>query len=521
VEFLAGDDSLTTTAGTQPVSLEAFFPQAATAPEAQAGAPDQPASPTPQSPTAVYTNYAGNTVIGAFAPLTVAGLDWGLLVEQSVAEAFAPARGLALAIFIAGLIVLGLIGLVSFFTARGISRPVRALESAMERSAAGDDRVRAEVVGNDELARLAETFNRMTAERGRTHRRTTQDNDRLQSNIEELLVVAAEASDGKLGVRARVTEGQLGNIASALNIMLENVANFIEQIRVASGRVASASVEIATSSGDLTQGVSDQTQQIDQTNEQLRALSDQSDRVVSVTESAADAAEETRLAAARGADAVEEMGRSMAQIREKVQVNAQKIKRLGERSMEISGIVKSISDISAQTDMLAFNASVESERGAEGRGFSMVADRVRDLAERTKQATAEIERLVSGIQNETAEAVLQMEKMTEEVERGTSKVRAANHSLEEIVGAGNKSSDLVEEIRNIAGSQRQEARGVLEAMVTLSEIAERAEQKVQQNRHTSEQLADLSSDLNAQISEFDTESDPPEEPGTPARLVTS
>jgi methyl-accepting chemotaxis protein len=361
----------------------------------------------------------------------------------------------------------------------------------------------------------------MTAERGRVHRQTTQDNDRLQSNIEELLIVAAEASEGKLGVRARVTEGQLGNIASALNIMLENVANFIEQIRVASGRVASASVEIATSSGDLTQGVSEQTQQIDQTNEQLQALSDQTERVGDVTESAAAAAEETRVAAARGANAVREMGESMAQIREKVQVNAQKIKRLGERSMEISGIVKSISDISAQTDMLAFNASVESERGAEGRGFSMVADRVRDLAERTKQATAEIERLVSGIQNETAEAVLQMEKMTEEVERGTSKVQAANHSLEDIVGASNKSSDLVAEIRDIAGTQREEARRVLDAMVTLAEIAERAEQKVQQNRQTSEQLADLSSDLNAQISEFDTENEDTEEPGAPARLLTS
>ncbi len=469
----------------------------------------------------LYTSYREVPVLGTVASLDLPGLDWAVLVEQATSEALAPAGNLAIALAICALVVFLLIGLLSLWAAGSFTRPLKALEDAMQNAAAGNEKARAEVVGNDELARLAETFNRMNSERVRDQKKLNVDNDRLQSNIEELLIVAADASEGKLGVRARVTEGQLGNIASALNIMLENVGNFIEQIRVASGRVASASVEIATTAGDLSQGVTDQNAQIESTTETVRQLDEGAGETVKATEDAAEAANLTRQAANRGARSVREVRETMNQIREKVQVNAQKIKRLGERSMEVSGIVKSISDISAQTDMLAFNASVESERGAEGRGFNMVADRVRDLAERTKQATAEIERLVSSIQSETAEAVLQMEKMTEEVESGSARVQNAETSLRNIVDSSKTSSELVEQIREIAGRQREQSQTVLQAMNSLTEIAVRAADKVGQNRQTSDQLADLSSDLNAQIGEFNTDPEQPQEIAPPARLSSS
>jgi methyl-accepting chemotaxis protein len=451
-----------------------------------------------------YTNYLGKGVLGSYDKLDVPGLNWGILVEQATGEAFAPATRISVGILIVGAIVLLAIIALSVYVARDIARPIQSLEEAMNLVASGKEDARAEVVGRDEIAALAATFNRLNADRLTNTTRANQENERLQHNIEDLLLVVADASDGKLGVRARVTEGALGNIASALNIMLENVGEFIEQIRKASSRVASASVEIATSAGDLTRGVSQQTEQLQSSVSELQELAKGSRQVSATSTDANAAALQTRSAAEQGQEAVSQVQLTMEQIREKVQVNAQKIKRLGERSMEISGIVKSISDISAQTDMLAFNASVESERGGEGRGFNLVADRVRDLAERTKQATMEIERLVAGIQTETAEAVVQMERMTQEVENGSGKVGAAAEALQNIVKSSIRSSELVADISQIAKVQDEEAQHLLEAVTNVNQIVERARQKVLESRRTSEQLAELSSDLNERISVFDT-----------------
>jgi twitching motility protein PilJ len=186
-----------------------------------------------------------------------------------------------------------------------------------------------------------------------------------------------------------------------------------------------------------------------------------------------------------------------------VQANAKKIKRLGDRSMEISGMVKVIGDISAQTDMLAFNASIEASRaGEQGRGFSVVAEQVRALAEKTKALTDQIDKLVRDTQAETAEAVTQMEVQTQIVEGGAGSAAAAGDILTNIVAASGQSSEAVARISQAASLQAQRTGEMLIAIGDIGQIVSETQEKVGATRTTSSDLTLLSSELDRQLSQF-------------------
>jgi twitching motility protein PilJ len=218
---------------------------------------------------------------------------------------------------------------------------------------------------------------------------------------------------------------------------------------------------------------------------------------------AAEAADRARTAADEGTKAVEAVIVGMERISQNVQAGAKKIKRLGERSMEISSIVNVINQISAQTDMLALNAAIEAARAGEhGRGFTVVAEEVRKLAERAATATKEIEKLVASIQAETNESVATMEQQTVQVNEGSATVSAAGASLGRIRQASVQSSELVTEISLSAKQQVRGANGVVGAMQTISQIATQAQGGAAQTKRATESLATLATDLLASAGKF-------------------
>lgn len=452
----------------------------------------------------IYPDYRGVPVLGSYSKLNLAGLNWGVIVEQDAAEAFAPARRLA---WLVGGIGLGLIvvtGFGGFRFARNLSRPIVALDETMAKIAAGDENARAPILSNDEIGQLATTLNNMVSERNAVKNKLADENKRLQANIQDLLVVVSDASDGKLGVRAKVTEGSLGNVADALNLMLENVGELIGNAKTASNKVAAAAAEITTVAVELENGEQRQSQEITVTSDGVKDLNGQAQRVLQNCQSATQAAENARRTAEQGAKAVRELIQGMEKIRENTQANSKKIKRLGDRSMEIAGIVKVIGDISAKTDMLALNASIEAARaGEQGRGFTVVAEQVRGLADRTKTLTSQIEKLVNDIQQETSEAVAQMETQTQEVEAGTRAAQSAGTTLESIVTGSVQSSELVSQINQAASQQASRTKEMLVTVDNINRVVAEAQVSVRKTSTTSEQLAGLSSELNKRLSQFE------------------
>jgi len=396
--------------------------------------------------------------------------------------------------------------LVSWFIARSITQPLAGLTQATQRILRGEATVRAPVHGQDEIGNLATNFNAMLAARNKAQGAVESEHKRLQASIQELLVVVSEASDGKLGVRAKVSEGVLGNVCDALNLMLENVGGIINNAKSASEQVATASNGISQVAAELEKGEVRQTQEILSTSEGVRDLNGKAQQVLENCQAATQAAENGRKAAEQGAKAVREVIKGMEKIRENTQANAKKIKRLGDRSLEIAGIVKVIADISAKTDMLALNASIEAARaGEQGRGFTVVAEQVRSLADRTKTLTHQIEKLVNDIQKETGEAVAQMETQTQEVEAGARAAQTAGGTLENIVSVSAESSALVTQINQSASSQADRTREMLDTVANINQVVAEASLKVRETRSTSEQLLALSAELNKRLAQFETE----------------
>jgi twitching motility protein PilJ len=226
-------------------------------------------------------------------------------------------------------------------------------------------------------------------------------------------------------------------------------------------------------------------------------------RVSSSAGQAADAAKRTEDSAKEGTRAVQDVISGMGTLRANVQAGAKKMKNLGDRSMEITGIVGTISRISEQTNMLALNAAIEAARAGEhGRGFSVVAEEVRKLAERTASATQEIDRLVKAIHAETNETVDAIEQQTQVVEQESQVVGKAGESLQKIRQVSTESATIVVDISSIAKKQAEGTNVVVKAMEQISLIAKATQLGVEGTSTTIAQLAALSEELRANVAKF-------------------
>jgi methyl-accepting chemotaxis protein len=459
------------------------------------------AAADPASVTAPQVFAAGQKAHAAAYAFWKASVDELDVLLQTRAAFIQQSRLFTLAGVLGGLL---LSGLIAFFVSRSITQPLDGLTVATQRILKGETSVRAPVHSQDEIGVLARSFNMMVDARLKAQNTVEAENKRLQANIQDLLVVVSDASDGKLGVRAKVSEGALGNVCDALNLMLENVGETIASAKQASDQVATAASEITNVAQQLEKGEQRQTKEIFTTSEGVRDLNGQAQMVLQNCQSATTAAEKARHAAEQGAKAVREVISGMDKIRENTQANAKKIKRLGDRSMEIAGIVKIIGDISAKTDMLALNASIEAARaGEQGRGFTVVAEQVRGLADRTKTLTSQIEKLVNDIQKETGEAVAQMESQTQEVEAGAKAAQSAGGTLENIVTVSAESSQLVLQINQAATSQASRAQEMIQNVNTINQVVTESAAHVRDTRTSSEQLLTLSSELNKRLAQFE------------------
>jgi len=451
-----------------------------------------------------YVGYRGVPVLGATAALqSRRGLDWAIIAEMSEAEALRPVVRLRnLALLLAGILIAGFVA-VSLGVSSALSRPVRALAATMREIQQGNFRARASVKARNELGMLAGGFNQMLDERVDGLVKAEEDNQQLQSDIRGLLTVVASASEGDFTQRGEVGSGVLGNVADALNLMFENVGELVQHLKDASRRVVESATQIQASSEQLAQGAARQTSDITSTTTAVQEMTSNTQSVSENASVATEAAKRAENAAHQGGDVIRRVITGMQALQKNTQASAVKIKRLGERSMEISTIIGTIQKISAQTNMLALNAAIEASRAGEhGLGFTVVADEVRRLAERTETAADEIARLIAGMQSETNDSVSGMERQAEHVEQQTTFVSEAGGTLERIEHASVQSAELIAEISMAASQQARGAASLSEAMLSISEVARQAQASSEQTQHSTHSLMEVASELNTQVGLF-------------------
>lgn len=358
----------------------------------------------------------------------------------------------------------------------------------------------------DEFRGISDDYSRINAAltEARTLRAQVQaDNDDLQNQVVEFLNVVSNASDGDLTVRARVTEGALGNVADAFNALMESLTTLLRDIATQLARSNDTVNSVTQASATLEDSAFRQAQQIEVAKATIEEMAVAIARVADTAGSAAQTAGRTQQSAVDGAAAIQQVIVGMDSLRNNVQAGAKKMKNLGERSMEITGIVATINRIAEQTNMLALNAAIEAARAGEnGRGFSIVADEVRKLAERSAQSTVEIEKLVKAIHAETNETVGAVEAQTLVVERESEAVTRAGAQLQEIRDVSTRSASLVEEISLVARQHAESTQQVARSMEAAASLAQSSQQGVAASTATVRELGELSARLVTSMSRF-------------------
>jgi methyl-accepting chemotaxis protein len=428
-------------------------------------------------------------------------------MDRRIIEAAAARAGWFLFAVFGGVAVLAVLAGVVF--ARRITRPVGQIVKVAERVGRGDLSETVRVAARDEIGLLARTFNDTVVRlRSQVVTETERDDEKrkreeLQKNIQRFLDTVMEIAQGDLSRRGDVTPDVLGSVVDSINVMVEEIAALLSDVRHAALRVAGNANEMIGATDQMARGAQDQAREITTVSRAMETMSRSVREVASTAEKAAAAARHTLDAAREGDQAVRDSLGGMQRIRGEVQVISKKIKSLGDRSLEISEIVNLIEELASHTNLLALNAAIEAAGAGEaGLRFGVVADEIRKLAERAAKATKDVASLIRTVQTETQEAVVAMEEGTREVEAGYQVTIRAEKHLKEIAGMSTTSAELAQGISRASAEQVDGAEGVARAMQSIAQVAVHTEQAVLQTRKTVEDLVKLADELTRSLARF-------------------
>ena len=330
--------------------------------------------------------------------------------------------------------------------------------------------------------------------------RTNREN---QDAILQLMNELGDLADGDLTANATVSENITGAIADSINYTIEELRLLVGRINDAANRVTTATEIASQTSIELLTAAEKQSREIQDAGQSALEMARSMSEVSSSATQSAQVARQSLAAAEKGTRAVEDSIKGMNEIRNQIQETSKRIKRLGESSQEIGEIVELISDITEQTNVLALNAAIQAASAGEaGRGFTVVAEEVQRLAERSAEATKQIAAIVKTIQTDTQDAVSAMEKSTQGVVEGAKLSDAAGQALTEIGLVSHNLSDLIDRISASTQDQATSATDVAKLMQAILSVTEQTTAGTERTAAAVEELSSLASELKGSVAGF-------------------
>ena len=443
---------------------------------------------------------------------TTCAIGLTLDAKKEVARAPLQQAGGIMAL-VGGLTSFGLATLLAGRYTKQVGRGVRDLQSNFEQVAQGNMTARATIASQDELGQLASSFNYMlqsvvvsNSEAQRKAREMEQAKDELQRQVIRLLDDVEGAARGDLTVKAEVTADVLGAVADSFNLTIDSLRQIVQQVQVAAVQVNQGSTESEAFARRLSSDALSQAEELAVTVNSVQMMTASIKRVAESARESEEVARTASSTALRGGEAVDRTVAGIQEIRETVAESTRKVKRLAESSQQISQIVSVISQIASRTNLLALNASIEAARAGEsGKGFAIVADEVRQLADRSAKALKEIEHIVLQIQSETGSVMAAMEQGTQQVIQGTKLAEQAKRSLDDIIQVSNRIDALVRSITSDTIEQRETSKAVTEVMQSVEIQAQSTSQEAQKVSSSLENLVVVARNLLTYVERFKVE----------------
>lgn len=350
-----------------------------------------------------------------------------------------------------GLIIAGVLGYLIYSS---ISRPIRRISATVNQVSAGDYYARTDVAGGDELGELGVAFDTLLEDKVASLVRAEQENERLNNSVIALLKAVSKLGQRDLTIKVPVTEDVTGPVADALNQLTSETSEVLQGVRSVSEQVARASAMVKSQSDNVIEVAHLEQKEVEGTGQTLvmavEAMNNIAQLALECDAAAEGAIETTRSALESVTDTVD----GISGIRDTIHETEKRIKRLGDRSQEITRAVNLINTISERTHILALNASMHAASAGEaGRGFAVVADEVQRLAENARDATSQIATLVSNIQVETSDTVSTMNDLITEVVDGSQLAATAGTQMKKTMDS---TENLVHAVQQIAERSRDQ-----------------------------------------------------------------
>ncbi len=337
----------------------------------------------------------------------------------------------------------------------------------------------------------------------RDNRESEEEREKIQHQIQELLRIVSSAADGDFTQKAEVTADALGALSDSFNLMVSDLSELIKDVKKAAEEVASSTQGILKNTDAMAVGAESQASQTENISGLAKEMAELINNTNKNAQMASEAAQRARELAEKGGEIVKRSTDGMQKIRDSVREVSRQMKLLTDNSVRIGEITDFISEIASRTNLLALNASIEAARAGEaGRGFTVVADEIRNLAERSSRAADQISELIDDIQSGTTQTLNAIENGEREVSDGAKLVDSAGSALKEILGTVEISAKSTLDISKATEEQTKFSKDIVASLEHIAGIAKETAEGAQQSRESASKLDDLSTKLNQAVEKF-------------------